>query len=100
MESKRKVRIGKVVSNKMNKTAVVAVQTLKRHKLYKKVIKSEKKFKVHDEKNECKIGDVVRIVETRPLSKEKCWRLAEILKGGNVAEIQPAEINELETEGK
>jgi small subunit ribosomal protein S17 len=97
MENKRKVRIGKVVSNKMDKTAVVVVEGLKRHKLYKKVIRYQKRFKVHDEKNECKVGDMVKITETRPLSKEKRWNLTEIVRSGKVAEIQPGEINELQT---
>jgi small subunit ribosomal protein S17 len=97
MENKRKVRIGKVVSNKMDKTAVVVVEGLKRHKLYKKVIRYQKRFKVHDEKNECNVGDMVKIVETRPLSKEKRWNLSEILRSGKVAEVQPGEINELQT---
>ncbi len=96
MENKRKVRIGKVVSNKMDKTAVVVVEGLKRHKLYKKVIRYQKRFKVHDEKNECNVGDMVKIVETRPLSKEKRWQLSEIVRSGKVAEIQPGEINELQ----
>ena len=96
MENKRKVRIGKVVSNKMDKTAVVVVEGLKRHKLYKKVIRYQKKFKVHDEKNECHVGDTVKIIETRPLSKEKRWQLSEILRSGKVAEVQPGEINELQ----
>jgi small subunit ribosomal protein S17 len=74
----RKILVGKVVSDKMDKTIVVAVETYKKHSLYHKRIKSTKKLKAHDEKNEAKIGDVVRIMETRPLSKEKCWRLLEI----------------------
>jgi small subunit ribosomal protein S17 len=92
MEEKRKTRFGKVVSNKMDKTVVVAVDTPKRHRLYKKTIRRAVKYKAHDEKNQCRIGDVVRIVETRPLSKDKRWRVAEILSKGEVAEIQPKEI--------
>jgi len=76
----RKTRIGKVVSNKMDKTIVVAIETLVRHPLYKKSIKRTTKFKAHDENNECKVGDKVMIMETRPLSKEKRWRLVEILE--------------------
>lgn len=76
----RKVRIGKVVSNKMDKTIVVAVETLVRHPLYGKTIKQTKKFKAHDESNEGSIGDKVKIMETRPLSKEKRWRLVEIIE--------------------
>jgi small subunit ribosomal protein S17 len=76
----RKVRIGKVVSDKMDKTIVVATEKLVSHPLYKKRIKMTKKYKAHDEENQCQIGDTVKIMETRPLSKEKCWRLVEILE--------------------
>ncbi|GGA51636.1 30S ribosomal protein S17 [Paenibacillus physcomitrellae] len=76
----RRVQIGKVVSDKMDKTIVVAVETYKKHDLYHKRIKYTKKFKAHDENNTAKIGDVVRIVETRPLSKDKRWRLAEVIE--------------------
>jgi small subunit ribosomal protein S17 len=76
----RKVKIGKVVSDKMDKTIVVATVTLVAHPLYKKQIKMTKKFKAHDENNQCKVGDTVKIMETRPLSKEKRWRLVEILE--------------------
>jgi small subunit ribosomal protein S17 len=72
--------VGRVVSNKMDKTAVVAVETLKRHPLYRKVIRTYKKFKAHDEQNQCQIGDLVRIVESRPLSREKRWIVTEILE--------------------
>ena len=77
--NQRKTRIGMVVSDKMDKTAVVAVVTNVRHPLYKKIIKRTFKCKVHDEKNECGEGDRVLIMETRPLSKTKRWRLVEIL---------------------
>lgn len=76
----RKTRIGRVVSNKMDKTIVVAIETLVRHPLYKKSVKRTTKFKAHDENNECNIGDTVKIMETRPLSKEKRWRLVEIME--------------------
>lgn len=76
----RKTRVGVVVSDKMDKTVVVAVETMVRHPLYKKTVRRTKKFKAHDENNSCRIGDVVRIMETRPLSKEKRWRVTEILK--------------------
>ncbi|MCD9026370.1 MULTISPECIES: 30S ribosomal protein S17 [Cohnella] len=76
----RKVQIGKVVSDKMDKTIVVAVETYKKHSLYHKRIKYTKKFKAHDETNDAKIGDTVRIMETRPLSKDKTWRLVEIVE--------------------
>ena len=76
----RKSRIGLVVSDKMDKTVVVAVVFKVKHPLYKKYITQTKKFKAHDEDNACGIGDKVRIVETRPLSKDKCWRVAEIIE--------------------
>ena len=76
----RKVQIGKVVSDKMDKTIVVAVETYKKHNLYHKRIKYTKKFKAHDENNTAKIGDVVKIAETRPLSKDKRWRLVEVVE--------------------
>lgn len=79
-KNKRKVRIGIVVSDKMDKTIVVATEKLIRHPLYGKTIKRTKKFKAHDENNECRVGDIVKIMETRPLSKTKRWRLVEIIK--------------------
>lgn len=78
----RKVRVGKVVSDKMDKTIVVAVEERVAHPLYGKTVRRTKKFKAHDERNEAKVGDVVRIMETRPLSKEKRWRLVEIVEKG------------------
>ncbi len=92
METKRKTRLGLVVSNKMNKTVVVAVETPKRHPLYKKTIKKVVKYKAHDEGNECKMGDKVRIIETRPRSRDKRWRVAEIIAKGKVVEVPPEEI--------
>jgi len=92
MQGKRKTRFGRVVSDRMDKTVVVAVETPKRHPLYKKTIKRVVKYKAHDENNECKLGDIVRIVETRPLSRQKRWRVAEIITTGEVAEVQPKEI--------
>ena len=74
----RKVMIGKVVSDKMDKTVVVAVETSVRHKVYNKIVKRTYKLKAHDEANECKIGDTVKVMETRPLSKDKRWRVVEI----------------------
>ncbi len=76
----RKTNVGKVVSNKMDKTAVVAIENSVKHPLYNKIIKRTIKFKVHDENNECNVGDRVRIMETRPLSKDKRWRLVEIIE--------------------
>ncbi|MCD6299786.1 MAG: 30S ribosomal protein S17 [Dehalococcoidales bacterium] len=92
MESKRKIRLGRVVSNKMDKTVVVAVETPKRHPLYRKTIKRVVKYKAHDRNNECKLGDIVKIVETRPLSRQKCWRVVEIITRREVAEVQPEEL--------
>lgn len=76
----RKVRTGKVTSDKMDKTIVVAIEEHVKHPLYKKVMKRTYKLKAHDEKNECGIGDTVRVMETRPLSKDKRWRLVEIVE--------------------
>ena len=76
----RKERIGRVISDRMEKTVVVQVATLKRHPLYKKTIQHRVKFKAHDEQNECKVGDLVRITETRPISKQKRWRVAEVIE--------------------
>ena len=76
----RKERVGIVISDKMDKTVVVAIEGRAKHPIYKKTIKSTHKFKAHDEKNECGIGDKVRIVETRKLSKDKNWRVAEIVE--------------------
>jgi small subunit ribosomal protein S17 len=97
MEKKRKVRTGTVVSNKMDKTVVVLVETLRHHPLYKKVVRHRATFKAHDENNTCGIGDSVKIVETRPLSKEKRWRVVEILKKKERAEVQPKEITDVES---
>ena len=79
-KSRRQQKVGRVVSNKMNKTIVVAVETLKRHRIYKRTYRQTKRFHVHDEENVCQMGDIVRIEESRPLSKLKHWRLVEILK--------------------
>ncbi len=76
----RKVRTGKVTSNKMDKTVVVAIEEHVKHPRYKKIVKRTYKLKAHDEKNECNIGDTVKVMETRPLSKDKRWRLVEIIE--------------------
>ena len=76
----RKERIGVVVSNKMDKSIVVEIERREKHPIYGKFIKKTNRFMAHDEKNECNIGDTVRIMETRPLSKRKCWRLVEIIE--------------------
>ena len=76
----RKTRVGKVVSDKMDKTIVVAIEDSVQHPLYKKVMKRTYKLKAHDENNECRVGDKVKVMETRPLSKDKRWRLVEIVE--------------------
>jgi small subunit ribosomal protein S17 len=76
----RKSRVGVVVSDKMDKTIVVAIEHRVKHPLYKKIVKHTKKFKAHDELNEARVGDKVEIAETRPLSKDKCWRLVSIIE--------------------
>ena len=76
----RKTRVGKVVSDKMDKTIVVAITDSVQHPLYKKIIKRTYKLKAHDENNECRVGDTVEVMETRPLSKDKRWRLVEIIE--------------------
>lgn len=78
-KSTRKVRVGTVVSDKMDKTVVVAIERKVPHKLYKKLLTVTKRFKAHDENNECRVGDTVRIIETRPLSKDKHWRVNKII---------------------
>lgn len=83
---------GVVVSDKMDKTVVVNVARRKQHALYRKVINRSKRFKAHDAENECNIGDTVRILETRPISKGKRWRVIEILERGDVAEVSPEDI--------
>ncbi|MBC8146692.1 MAG: 30S ribosomal protein S17 [Bacteroidetes bacterium] len=82
MESRRlrKERIGIVVSNKMDKSIVVVIERKEKHPIYGKFVKKTKNFSAHDEKNECGIGDTVKIMETRPISKNKCWRLIEIIE--------------------
>lgn len=76
----RKKRVGRVTSNKMEKTAVVAVESVRRHPLYPKFVRRTQKYKVHDEKNEAGIGDLVEIMETRPLSREKRWRITKVIE--------------------
>jgi small subunit ribosomal protein S17 len=82
-KSHRQQKVGTVVSNKMNKTIVVAVESLKKHRIYKRTYKQTKRFQAHDEENTCQVGDIVRIEETRPLSKMKHWRFVEIVKRGS-----------------
>ena len=99
MEKKKikKIRTGTVVSNKMSKTVVVLVESLRHHPLYKKVVRHKAKFMAHDETNACGIGDLVKIIETRPLSKEKRWRVTEIIRKQEVAEVKPAEIADVDS---
>jgi small subunit ribosomal protein S17 len=92
MEKIIKNRIGRVLSNKMDKTVLVQVETRRSHPRYKKVVRYRSNFKAHDENNACGIGDVVRIIESRPLSKDKRWRVAEILTKAEVVEVKPEEI--------
>jgi small subunit ribosomal protein S17 len=88
--TRQKVRIGRVVSDKMHKTVVVAVEWRRSHPLYKKLMRRITKFKAHDEGNTCQTGDVVRIQETRPLSKSKHWRVVEILQHHEIPEVSPS----------
>ena len=76
----RKVRVGKVVSNKMDKTIVVAIEDRVKHPLYKKIVNRTYKLKAHDEENTCNIGDIVKVMETKPISKDKRWRLVEVME--------------------
>ncbi len=80
----RKTRVGKVVSDKMDKTIVVAIEDNVKHPLYKKIVKRTYKLKAHDENNECRIGDRVKVMETRPLSKDKRWRLVEVVEKAKI----------------
>jgi small subunit ribosomal protein S17 len=82
-KSRRQQKVGRVVSNKMDKTIVVVVETLKKHRIYKRTYKQTKRFHAHDEQNICQIGDIVRIEESRPLSRLKRWRLVEVVKQGS-----------------
>ena len=92
MVTKRKTRLGEVIGDKMDKTVIVAVDTPKKHPLYKKTIRRTVKYYAHDEKKQCHVGDKVRIEETRPLSRLKRWRVVAVLTKGEVAEIKPEEI--------
>ena len=92
MEIKQKTRIGFVISRKMDKTATVGVEIMKRHPLYRKTFRRVIKYKAHDEKNECQPGDKVKIIETRPLSKEKRWRVLEIISRKEVLELKEEEL--------
>jgi small subunit ribosomal protein S17 len=89
---RRKVRIGQVVSDKMDKTVVVVYEWSRPHPIYKKAVRRQTRFNAHDPDNQCRIGDTVRIVETRPISKTKRWKVAEIISSREIAELQPEEI--------
>jgi len=92
----RKKMIGRVVSHKMDKTAVVSVSRLRKHVSYKKYITGQKIFKAHDPKNSCGIGDKVRLIESKPISKTKRWQVLEILERGQAAEVEKEPSNSLE----
>jgi small subunit ribosomal protein S17 len=92
MGSLEKLQTGTVVSTKMDKTVVVRVDRSKRHRLYRKTIHTSERYKAHDETNACNLGDVVRIAETRPLSRDKRWRVVDIVQKGDVAEVAPTEV--------
>jgi small subunit ribosomal protein S17 len=92
MASLEKLQVGTVVSNKMDKTVVVRIDRQKRHRLYGKTLRVTQRYKAHDENNECRLGDIVRIAETRPLSREKRWRVVEVVVKGDVAELAPRDI--------
>ena len=90
---RRKTKVGKVIGDKMDKTVVVSVEWRQPHRIYKKNVRKWSSFKVHDQGNVCNVGDTVRIVETRPLSKTKRWKIAEIVQKGDVADLQPGDIS-------
>ncbi len=92
MQKNRKKRVGHVISNKMNQTAVVVVETRRPHRLYKRIVKQMSKFMAHDENNECQIGDTVQIMEHRPISKEKRWIVTDIISRKEVVEVPYTEI--------
>ena len=90
---RRKTKVGKVIGDKMDKTVVVSVEWRQPHRIYKKNVRKWSSFKVHDQGNVCNVGDTVRIIETRPLSKTKRWKIAEIVQKGDVADLQPGDIS-------
>jgi small subunit ribosomal protein S17 len=107
-KSRRQQKVGRVVSNKMDKTIVVVVETLKKHRIYKRTYKQTRRFHAHDEHNVCQIGDMVRIEESRPISKLKRWRLVEVVKQGSgivpveelLADVDPDLVSEHSHEDK
>ncbi|MBI4334458.1 MAG: 30S ribosomal protein S17 [Chloroflexi bacterium] len=98
--TRRKVRVGKIISAKMQKTVVIGVELPQRHPLYGKRLRKTVKYKAHVEGLKCKPGDTVRIIETRPLSKEKCWRVLAIVRKGETIGVKPGEIAEEISEQK
>ncbi len=92
MNSSHKTMLGTVIAKKMDKTVVVAVEKLRHDTLYRKLVREVVKYKAHDEKNECALGDKVKLMGTRPLSKEKHWKVTEIVARGKLAEVKPEEI--------
>ncbi len=89
---RRKTRVGRVVSDKMDKTVVVVYEWSQPHPIYKKAVRRQTRFYAHDESNSCSLGDTVRIIETRPYSKTKRWKVAEILSSTEIADVKPEEI--------
>ena len=87
MAGKRRTKVGRVVSDKMDRTVVVSVERLRRHPIYKRVVRLSSKFKAHDETNDARVGDTVRIEESRPLSREKRWRVVEVVARGSGEEL-------------
>ena len=87
MQGKRRTKVGRVVSDKMDKTVVVSVERLRRHPIYKRVVRLSSKFKAHDDENNARVGDTVRIEESRPLSREKRWRVIEVVSRGSYEEL-------------
>ncbi|MEX1073212.1 MAG: 30S ribosomal protein S17 [Chloroflexota bacterium] len=98
MGGKRRTKVGRVVSDKMDKTVVVSVERLRRHPIYKRVVRLSSKFKAHDEENSARVGDTVRIEESRPLSREKRWRVVEVVARGSGLELVEAGVEMAETE--
>jgi small subunit ribosomal protein S17 len=87
MAGKRRTKVGRVISDKMDKTVVVSVERLRRHPIYKRVVRLSSKFKAHDEENSARVGDTVRIEESKPLSREKRWRVIEVVARGSGEEL-------------
>ena len=91
MQGKRRTKVGRVISDKMDKSVVVSVERLRRHPIYKRVVRLSSKFKAHDEENAARVGDTVRIEESRPLSREKRWRVVEVVARGSGVEMVESE---------